>query len=71
MMQNTYHHSLCETDPDFADLAVAVAVLASLLDVTAADAGQGSAERLVDSPIWLGLCFGIEVEMCQTRKETL
>ena len=51
MMRNTYHHSLSETDPDFAELAVAVAVLASLLDVTAADAGQESAERLVDSPI--------------------
>ena len=51
MMQSTYHHSLSETDPDLADLAVAVAVLASLLDVTAADAGQESAERLVDSPI--------------------
>lgn len=51
MMQNTYHHSLFETDPDLSDLADAVAVLASLLDVTAADAGQESAERLVDSPI--------------------
>lgn len=51
LMQNTYHHSLSEADPDFADLADAVAVLASLLDVTAADAGLESAEQLVDSPI--------------------
>ncbi len=48
MMQNKLHHSLFATDPGSADAA---AVLASLLDVTAADAEQGSAERLADSPI--------------------
>lgn len=69
MMQSKCHHSLSETDPDSADSADAVAALASLLDVTVADAEQESAERLVDSPIQLDLCFDIEVEMCQTRKE--
>ena len=48
MTQSKFHHSLSETDPDS---AVAVAVLASSLDVIVADAEQGSAERLVDSPI--------------------
>ena len=51
MMQSKYHHFLFETDPDFADSADAVAVLATLLGVTVADVEQGSAERLVDSPI--------------------
>lgn len=51
MMQNTCHHSLYETDLDFAESADAVAVLANLLNVIVADAGQESAERLVDSPI--------------------
>lgn len=50
MMQSTCHRSLSETDPDFAEWADAVAVLASLLDVTVGDAGQESAERRVDSP---------------------
>lgn len=50
MMQSTGHHFLSETAPDFADSADAVAVLANLLDVTVADAEQGFAERLVDSP---------------------
>lgn len=71
MMQSKCHRSLSETetDPDLADSADAVAALANLLDVTVADAGRESAERLVDSPIQLDLCFGIEVAMCQTRKE--
>ena len=50
-MQSRCHHSLFEIDPDFADLVDAVAVLASLQDVTVAAAGQEFAERLVDSPI--------------------
>lgn len=50
MMQSICHHFLSETDLDFADSADAVAVLANLLGVTVADAEQGSAERLVDSP---------------------
>lgn len=70
MLQSICHHFLSETDPDFAGLADAVAVLANLLDVTVEDAGQESAERLVDLPRWLDLCFGIEVEMCRIRKET-
>lgn len=69
MMQSKCHHSLSETDPDSADSADAVAALARLPGVTAADAEQESAERLVDSPIQLDLCFDIEVGMCQTRKE--
>ena len=51
MMQNTCHHSLSETDLDFAESADAVAVHAKILNVTVADAGQESAERLVDLPI--------------------
>ena len=51
MLQNTCHRFLSETDPDFVELADAVAVLANLLDGTVAGAGQESAERLVDSPI--------------------
>ena len=50
MMQSICHHFLSETDLDFVDSADAVAVFANLLDVTVADAEQGSAERLVDSP---------------------
>ena len=70
LMQSKCHRCLSETGPDSADSADADAVLVSSLDVTVADAEQGSAERLVDSPIWLGLCFDIEVGMCQIRKET-
>lgn len=50
MMQSKCHRFPSETDPDFADLADAVAALASLLGVAVADVGQASAERLVDSP---------------------
>ena len=70
MLQSTCHRFLSETDPDLVELADAVAVLANLLDGTVAGAGQESAERLVGSPIWLDLCFGIEAETChQIRKE--
>ena len=68
-MQSTCHHCLSETDPEFADWADAVAVLASLRYVTVGAAEQESVERRAGSPKWLGLYFGIEVEMCQTRKE--
>ena len=68
MKQSKCHHSLSETDPDSADFADAVAVLESLLDVAVADAEQGSAEQLFDSPISLGLYFDTGVEMCQIRK---
>ena len=48
MMQSKSPRFLFEADLDSAE---AVAVLARLLDVTVADAEQGSAERLVDLPI--------------------
>ena len=70
MKESRSHHCLSGTDPGFAGFADAVAVLESLLDVTVVDAEQGSAEQLVDSPIWLGLCFDTEVGMCQIRKGT-
>ena len=68
MMRSRYHHSISEADPGSVDSAGAV-VLASLFDVTVADAEPGFAERLVDSPIWLGWYSDIEVEMFQIRKE--
>ena len=46
-------------------------MLENLLDVTVADAEQGSAEQLFDSPISLDLCFDTAVGMCQIRKEIL
>ena len=69
MKQSKCHHYLSEIDPDSADLADAVAVLESLLDVTVADAEQGSAAQLFDSPISLGLYFDTAVGMFQIRKE--
>ena len=68
MKQSKCHHYLSEIDPDSADFADAVAVLENLLDVAVADAEQGSAEQLFDSPISLGLYFDIAVGMCQIRK---
>ena len=51
MLQSTCHRFLSDPDPDFVELADAVAVLANLLDGTVGGAGLESAERLVDSPI--------------------
>ena len=51
MLQSTCHRFLSETDPDFVELADAVAALANSLDGTVGGAGLESAERLVDSPI--------------------
>ena len=68
MKQGKCHHYLSEIDPDSVDFADAVAVLESLLDVTVADAEQGFAEQLFDSPIPPGLYFEIAVGMCQIRK---
>ena len=45
----TCHRFLSEADPDYADSTDAV-VLGSLPNGTVGDAGQESAERLVDSP---------------------
>lgn len=68
MKQSKFHHYLSEIDPDSADSADAVAVLESLLDVMVADAGQGFAEQLFDSPISLGLYSDTAVGMFQIRK---
>ena len=51
LMQSICRHSLSEADPDSVGFVDAAAVLASLLDVTVADAERESAERLVDLPI--------------------
>ena len=50
-MQSICRHSLSETDPDSVGFVDAVAELASLLDVTVADAERESAERRADLPI--------------------